>query len=199
MLLFLGFVTTAAVAQGGSLPVLLARVCANEDSRPLRPVKDGGTDGAPTADCLGIVQTARSFARWKGISVEAAIRRLSPHVTGTRAPKDLRHAAYGALPAQGADRPAPWDETRFGPWLVHGPRWVTLRGTVQQLLAKSSAALTPCNGDPVTWGCKTDEPIALARGLVRLDCGETRNSFWGLPPHRAIEARVIPASVAAGR
>lgn len=166
--------------------VLLARVAVNEDSRPLRPRSDGGTDGAPSADTLAIVQTARAWAAWQGRSLEASIRALAPYVSGTRPAKSARHAAYAALPAHGSVRPLAWAEDAFGSWAVHGPRWAKLRAAVAELVRHP---ITQCAGEPIAWGGPMDDHIAIGRGLVRLDCGpEVVNSFWGLPTRRSIAA-----------
>lgn len=182
----------AAGQEAAPVSVLIARVAANEDSRPLRPLSDGGTDGAPSADTLAILQTARAWARWQGRSVERAIRALAPYVTGTRPAKSARHAAYAALPARGAARPEAWVEGAFGSWAVYGTRWTKLRAAVAELVRHP---ITQCAGDPIAWGGPMDDHIAIARRLVRLDCGaEVVNSYWGLPTER-----VIAADVARGR
>jgi len=160
-----------------SVYVLLARVCANEDSRPLRPASDGGTDGKPSPDCLAIKQTVTAWARWRNTTAERAIRALAPHVTRTRPARSARHIAYGSLPARGSARPGAWSEATFGAWSVHGPRWVLLRDAVATL----PGDVRQCDGDPIAWGNREDEAIAIARGLVKLDCGDVVNSFWALP------------------
>lgn len=180
----------APVKRGSPAPVavLLARVCANESTRVLRPPHDGGTDGVPDPDCHHILETARGWARWQGVSVERAIRALAPHVTGTKPAKSARHAAYASLPARGSDKPAAWDEARFGSWAVHGPRWVKLRAAVAELVRRPSPRRAM-----VAWGNAEDVAIALRRGLVLVACEGCANSFWRLP-----DERVLAASVASG-
>lgn len=178
-----------------SLAVLLARVIANESTRVLRPTHDGGgTAGELDADARAIWQTVLAFARWKGVSPERAIRRLAPHVTGTKAPKRARHALYATLPARGGERPALWIDAEHGPWATYGRNWVKLRANVAALVA--GAAPRPCAADlVVAWGCDAgpqcnDVPIAMARGLVAVDCGDTRNRFFALPSSRVLDAEV---------
>ncbi len=95
--------------------VAAARVAANEDSRPLRAVLDGGTEGRPTADTLAILQVVRDWAWWANRSHGASLRQLAPRVTGLRAATRRRHAAYGGLPLVGLARPPLWVERSMAP------------------------------------------------------------------------------------
>ena len=179
----------AAFAQ--SYGVLLARVCANEDSRPLRAFRDRGTAGIPTDDCRAIQQTAFAFGRWQKTTPERALRRLAPHVTGTVPAKKLRHAAYGSLPAEGDARPLPWDEALFGRWDYHKPFWSLFLGYVLRDIAPRDQK--QCDCDPISWGDPHgDIALAVARGLKRCSCGNTVNLFWTRPQ------KVLPAKTAAG-
>lgn len=168
--------------------VMLARVCANEDSRPLRRHGDGGgTDGQPTSDCAAIAQTVRGYARSRGVGHLRALRELAPHVTGLRPPTTRRHALYGALPASGRARPDGWTTARDGDWQVHGRLWETMRERVVWDAAHGFPA--ECPADPIAWGGDMDDGIARSRRLARLPCGEV-NHFW---------SRTLPAAMIAAR
>jgi hypothetical protein len=158
---------------------LITRVCAHEDSRPLRRVAGGGTAGEPTEDCLGILQTTLTFQdEFRYPSPYAAIRALAPHVTGARE-GSARHRAYGALPAFGLARPAAWNEARHGSWELHGPYWGKFRERMEQIAATGFEP--PCPGKPIHWGNADDlQTHARKRGLCVLACGE-RNHFVARP------------------
>ncbi len=181
--------TTLRLSHAGA--VKLARVAANEDSRPLRPEQDGGSAGEPTADTLAIMQTVRAWATWRRTTQDRAIEHLAPHVTGTRAAKLRRHAVYGSLPASGSAQPVAWLPSD-GDWRVHGPLWAAFRDAVERIARDGFGA--PCPRAPVAWGGPMDDHIAESRGLERLDCGDTVNSYWALPAHRA----TVPARLAKG-
>lgn len=186
-----GVVARSALAQESSpsLALLLARVAVNEDSRPLRAVRDGGTAGELTADTKAIWQVALDWSRWKRTTPLHAIRALAPHVTGTRAPKLARHALYGSLTAFGHARPVLWLDAEHGPWAAYGRNWARFRDNVARLV--SGGAARPCPAAMVVaWGNDADTEIALARGLVEVDCGDTRNRFWSLPAERVLSATV---------
>ena len=181
---------TAHAKEGTSaLAVALARVCANEDSRPLRPVRDGGTAGEMTEDCQAIYQVARNVAQLKGCSVLAAVRSLAPHVSGIKPSTNPRHKLYGSLPARGIERPPTWVDSKHGPWVVYAPHWAAFRAAVERMTQLDADG--PCEGAPIAWGCEADAHIARSRGLVRVACGH-RNQFWVRPP------KTIAADVAAG-
>jgi hypothetical protein len=174
----------------------IARVGANEDSRPLR--REGtGTSGAVTEDHRGILQTVLAFQRHYGYpSALSAIRALAPHVTRQR-DGSARHRAYGNMPAYGVLKPVPWVNEEHGTWELHGPLWATFRDEMIKIGREGFDP--PCDGDPIAWGCTPkykkgcdDDRIALSRGLVPLVCGE-RNRFWAKP------SQTIDASLAAGR
>lgn len=169
----------------------LARTIANEDSRPLRPITDGGTAGELTQDARAIYQTVLAWASWQHTTPLRALRALAPHVTAAKPALNPRHALYGSLPASGAARPALWVDAKHGPWTVYGDNWARFRDNVARLV--SGGAERVCDGSPIAWGNREDEKIARARGLVKLACGE-RNSFWALPTER-----VLTAGVARGR
>ena len=159
--------TTAGAA---SLAVELARVCVNEDSRPLR------NGGVPTEDTLAIIQTVQTVARLHGYSALTAVRRLAPHVTGQRPAKKVRHLVNSGLPAVGIGMPRYWVNAIDGPWPKYRRNWARFRGNVAKLLKDGFEP--PCAGDPIAWGGIMDDWIAVKRKLTRLDCGD-RNHFWG--------------------
>jgi len=159
--------------------VLISRVCAHEDSRPLRALSGGGTAGEPTEDCLGILQTALTFqSEFRYPTTYAAIRVLAPHVTGAREGSP-RHVAYGALPAFGLARPESWDEGEYGTWQLHGPYWGRLRDRMVEIAQRGFEP--PCPGKPIHWGNADDlQTHARKRGLCVLACGEL-NYFVARP------------------
>lgn len=171
--------TAHAQEPASPLAVALGRVCANEDSRPLRPVRDGGTAGELTEDCQAIYQVARNLARIRGLSELTAVRALAPHVSGIKPTTNPRHRLYGSLPARGTERPPTWVDAKHGPWSVYAPHWAAFRSAVERMTQLDADG--PCEGAPIAWGCEADAHIARARGLVRVACGD-RNQFWARPP-----------------
>lgn len=172
--------------------VKLARVAANEDSRPLRRAGDGnGTAGVPTRDTYAIAQVVHDWAAWQGTTHDYALRSLAPHVAGHRAPKRARHAVYSELPATGLLAPLHWERERDGDWRVHGPLWARFRDAVRALVRDGFPA--PCASPVIAWGNEGDDHIALSRGLARVQCGDGAvNRYWGKPPS------VVDAAVARG-
>lgn len=170
--------------------VKLARAAANEDSRVLRPVDDGGTAGSPTEDTLAIAQTVDAWARWRHTSHLLALERLAPHVAGRRPAQLRRHLVFASLPAYGSVQPAAW-LPRDGAWAVYGKYWVAFRDAVRMLARDGFVA--PCkDGQPIAYGNDVDSSIALRRGLRRLACGDTSN-FWALPRTRTVDASLASA------
>lgn len=39
----------------------------------------------------------------------------------------------------------------------------------------------PCRGFPIAWGGAMDDHVAIRRGLVRVDCGDTVQRYWERP------------------
>jgi len=155
----------------------------------------------PTEDHLAILQVVETVARLHGLEQVEALRRLAPRVAGERATTRRRQLLSAALPAEGDDGPPPeWDRALDGDWSVYGPLWHRFRDEIEALARDGFEP--PCPGEPIAWGCEQDDRIALARGLVRLDCGE-RNRFWGKPetsPSASGRRSIAPADpMRAGR
>lgn len=141
--------------------------------------------GVPTADHFAILQTGRDLARRRGITLDEAFRVLAPRATGTKPPLLKQHWWVSGLPGDGDAMPDGWAEGVDGTWSVHAECWARFRVFARALVATNDPG--PCPTAPVAWGCSDpeggcyDDPRALARGLCVLDCGDTRNTFWGRP------------------
>jgi hypothetical protein len=167
-----------------------ARLAMNEDSRALRGVEDGGTDGELTADTLGILQVVHDFAAWTGKSHGESLRLLGPHVAGGKQASRRRHAVYRTLPANGLDRPPLWEDEIDGPWEAYAENWGRVRKAVDK--ACSDGFVAPFAVHVVAWGNDADAVIAARRKLVLVTNGpQTINDFYA----RA----VIAARIARGR
>lgn len=201
------FVLLCASAIGGAQPALVrlklspemrvavARVVANENSRPLRSIDDGGTAGVPTEDSYAIMQTIDAWARWQRTTHAKAIRALSPRITGRKPPASARQAANAELPAIGKAQPRFWLPLEMGVWSVYADNWTKLRAAIAK--AAVDGFVPPCPGDPIAWGGDMDDHIAESRKLVRLACGD-RNHFWALPK-RVVDATEIAQAMKAAQ
>jgi hypothetical protein len=58
--------------------------------------------------------------------------------------------------------------------------WIDRMSYADDLIS-GRVQLRPCPAPPIAWGGTMDDHIALRRGLVRIDCGDTENRFWGRP------------------
>ena len=159
----------------------LARVCANESTRPLR------TDGAVDADCRGIAATVHAWAAWQRTSHTVALHRLAPHVTQAKPPTRRRHAVYAQLPAHGTAKPPLWDDVLDGNWSLYARNWARFRDAV---IVMARGFESPCPMPVIAWGNEQDDRIAISRGLVRQPCGALANRFWALPSERVLSAEI---------
>lgn len=179
--------------------VLLARMFVSEDSRAIRRVVGGGTEGELTNDHRNIMvtvynhrQSKKSFRGWIDV-----MSFLSPHVGRLKVAKPhTRQRWTSRLPATG-DAPDPgrgWvdcmelaegDDDCDGDWRIHGPLWVKLReATVRTwLTADFEAIMKRSKKKPRKWGNKEDVIRFLARHpdhLCVLDT-PTKNFFLARP------------------
>ena len=169
--------------------VAVARRIVNEDSRPQRPISDGGTDGELTTDAYGILQVVFDWATHEKRAHGGALRALSPFVVGGRKATRRRHSVSRALPAFGVAHPVLWVDAIDGPWEVYGPNWERVRAAVRTACTRGFRA--PCVEQLAAWGGDMDTSIALGRGLVPATCDPgTVNTLWAWPKPKAVSARV---------
>lgn len=169
--------------------VAAARLVVNEDSRPLRPVIDGGTAGELTVDAYGILQVVFDWADRHGRTHHGALHALSRFVVGGKPPTRRRHAVSRSLPAFGDARPLLWRDELDGPWEAYSDNWVAARLAVRTACTRGFRA--PFKEKLEAWGGSFDDRIALSRGLVRATCAPgTANTFWTRPKPKAVSARV---------
>ncbi len=144
--------------------LLLARICVNE----------AGFD-APQ-DCVAIAEVVRTNS---GVITPGALELHAPRATGARAALNAHQAWTQQLDAAGSE-PASWHAAHPGvPWSRYRARWLrVLRGC--ELIVRGVVPAV-CSRPPIAWGGVMDRHIAQRRGLVRVDCGVTRNEFWSRP------------------
>lgn len=88
------------------------------------------------------------------------------------------------LALHGPERPAGWPSHKAD-WDVYRPRW---RATYERAGDFLEGRLRdPCKGKAMHWGGDMDLELADKKGLVPVDCGDTRNTFLGLPKKEASE------------
>jgi hypothetical protein len=66
------------------------------------------------------------------------------------------------------------------PWGTYRERWLTLYETAGRVLR--GEVTSPCVEPVLHWGGDMDRARAEAHGLLEIECGETRNHFYALPP-----------------
>ena len=144
--------------------LLLARICVNE----------AGFDGAQ--DCIAIAEVVRANS---GEITPGALELHAPRATGSKPPLNAHQAWTQQLDEDGTE-PAAWRLAHPAlPWERYRERWLrVLRGC--QLIVRGQVDRV-CREVPIAWGGAMDRHIAERRGLVRVDCGNTRNEFWGRP------------------
>ena len=176
--------------------ILIARIAINENTKPLRSVRENGTEGKPTSDHKAMLQEMVEFSRWKGVSLKRAATWQSKYVTGVKKAKvGHQHAWTSTLPAQGEAMPSGWIECPHKPvklkkgqkkkkchgrWELYADNWVSFREWVVRQI--TDGVITPeCDGKPITWGGDMDDHIAIARGLCVIEgCGDL-NTWWTKP------------------
>lgn len=127
-------------------------------------------------DCSLIWQTV---ARFRGTEARLNyIRRHSCRVLGQtyclrpRPCPEGRNCVWSQHLTTAPEPPLNWpSDARFP-----ADQWLRLQRHVRALM-RGDAAL-PCSGQPITWGGAMDAEDALARGLVALECGDTRNTGY---------------------
>jgi hypothetical protein len=106
------------------------------------------------------------------------MRRHAPRVVGGLPARSDRERWVRALNAE-ATRPDHFPAHLD--WEDYRPRWVDVMEFTRRLLAGRTR--DRCRRSPITWGGPMDDWLAIRRGLVRVDCGDTRNRFWARPPN----------------
>ena len=141
-------------------------------------------------------------------SVLSAFRRLSPPLTGQRNPTKYRQLWTSTLPAGDVvEPPRYWRECPSGPggerarrartcdgtWANFRERWNNRQAEAEGWIANRRGR-GPCRGRPMAWGCPNcgDDVRMMRRNQHRvsrglepfevLECGDTRNRIWGIPP-----------------
>ena len=157
-----------ASGHGGAVPADSARLAIARIF-----VAEAGWDSEP--DHRAIFGVLRNI-RGRGSMLEAA-RRASPRTTGIRGPLGPRGLWIATL-IDSDLRPAGWTD-RLGSWSAYVARWRSVRELAARLLA-GDPIRSGCP-DAIAWGMAQDDRIAIRRGLVRVDCGQTLNRFWRSP------------------
>ena len=171
-----------------------ARLSINEHSGALR------NGGVPTPDNLGVLQTALAFQEWRSrgrkrpMTVQDVMGALAPRMAGLKPQRETKTQQRWTrnLPMTGLDEPEGW-EPRDGTWSQYAENWSKYRDSVDLVFREGFEP--PCKGKPIAWGCADDDHIAISRGLCKLDCGNTRNWFWGRPEDNLdvpCEIRTVP-------
>jgi hypothetical protein len=70
------------------------------------------------------------------------------------------------------------------PWAIYRERWLAIYEWAGRVVRGELAHA--CEQPPVHWGGPMDDARAARLGLVRVDCGETRNRFYVLPAREAL-------------
>jgi len=131
-----------------------------------------------------------ALRRWPDLTFEQVIRRYcSGFYVSTESLTKRQKWVQELVPA--AIKPANWPETAS--WERHLPLWRAVweragrfgRGELQD----------PCKGAAWHWGAEFDVPQGR---MERVDCGDTRNIFYGLSkgkngPYAEIESRTVLA------
>ena len=193
-----------------------ARLSVNEHSGALR------NGGVPVSDNLGVLQTALAFQEWRSrgrkrpMTVQDALGALAPCMAGLKPckPTTRQRRWTRNLPMTGLAQPEGWLPSD-GTWSQYAENWSKYRDAVTVIFAEGFEP--PCKGKPIAWGNAGDDHIAISRGLCKLDCGDTRNWFWGFPkdntnvpceirtepreprPERVARGGMISAAKASGR
>lgn len=185
----------------------------SEDTRPLRRIAGGGTEGKMTADHHGIANVVRNNLgrlllrrhRLKGKvrNWTQVMGELSPHVNRVVELKKgkPRQVWTSSLPCEGDAKPEGWDlDPQAGDWEVARMFWPGFRDDVTSRWLTND--FTPVPGKPIGWGSMSgDIPNALGRGMVLVPWGDGRNGFvrWPRKDEKIPQVvAVLSADVAAG-
>jgi len=118
----------------------------------------------------------------------SALRRLSRRTTGMVPPTTQRLAWTSTL-QDSSQPPTNWRECGslpagapcYGTWRRYAGPWRRVREHARNLVASGRRA-PQCGSEGrrrvIAWGGEMDHWLAVRRGLVELDCGETRNRFY---------------------
>jgi hypothetical protein len=156
---------TCAHADGDA--VTLGRVCASEAGLPHRAADRDGWTFAP--DCAAILAALRVQAAALGETWRRRADAYSGRATGAR--RALRRPWLAELDEAGTE-PRAWPARPHLRWIAARPAWLALLEHARALLREPST----CRASD--WCAPALVPRALALGLVRVDCGATRNAFF---------------------
>lgn len=146
----------------------LAQLCVNESG------------WSSPADCAAIHAVLRATQRDDETLVDAMLRH-APRLFGlrpARTPEVAERYRWVRSLRADAGEPEAWPADH-GPWSRFRERWKEVLRFSRR--AVDGSVRSSCSRPPIAWGGAMDDDIALARGLVRVDCGETRNRFWARP------------------
>lgn len=171
-------VTTAKAQQRMTPQLALARICASEAGLPRR--SDDGW--IIPADCAAIHAVIEAGAERTGLSYVAYARSYSTRVFDANR-SDARSWIAHLSPR--GDLPQGWPQgtvmTSNGE--VPAPQWSHYRQAWLELYEHAGLVLTgelthECDGAVSDWGGAMDRERARRLGMVRVECGDTRNDFY---------------------
>lgn len=179
VILALALCATSARAQERITQQLaLARICASEAGLPRR-VDDGWLI---PADCAAIHAVLEAGAERTGLSYISYARSYSTRVFDANR-SDAR--AWIAHLSPRGDMPQGWPqgtvitssgEVRAPQWSHYRPAWLALYEHAGLVLA--GEITHECEGEISDWGGAMDRERARRLGMVRVECGDTRNDFY---------------------
>lgn len=148
--------------------LVLARIC----------VSEAGWDSRQ--DCAAIFQVLRNVRR-NDETLMGAMRRASRVVSEMWEPTTRRHRWLVNLKLDGSE---PDHFPEVADWDRHyRHRWFEVIAHARALI-EGEAHAHPCPGAVIAWGGDMDDYLALQRNLIRVDCGDTANTFWKRPSPR---------------
>lgn len=148
--------------------LVLARICVSE------------AGWSAPQDCAAIFQVLRNVRR-NDETLMGAMRRASRVVSEMKDPTTRRHRWLVNLHLDGTE---PDHFPEVANWERHyRHRWFDVIAHARALI-EGEAHAHPCPGAVIAWGGDMDDYLALQRNLIRVDCGDTANTFWKRPSRR---------------
>lgn len=150
-------------------------------------VSESGFDGQ--GDQAAIWHVLKYRARRRGVSLERMAHIYSDRVFDRAHSGSRKWLAY--LRYDGAE-PEHWD--RRIPWSHFRGRWLNILNRAKEFVKGN--VTDPCAGYAHHWGMSHPDSIDYIRatraGWYRVDCGQTLNAFWWVPPRNHTDA-ILPS------